>query len=421
MAHPRLRLLTKAMKLDYPLLERLSRQHGDSFYLLDSDRFRENYRSFLKAFRSIYPRTEIAYSYKTNYIPRLCKIVNELGGWAEVVSEMECELALRIGVPAAKIVYNGPYKSYQSVETVLLGGGTVNLDSARDVNTVLEIARRHPLAELAVGLRCNLDTGKSPSRFGLTVESELPEIISQLSAAGIDIRGLHCHYPDRHLESHRITTEKMLETATKLFQKDPPVFINLGGGYFGKMPPDLAKQFTCPVAGYDDYARVLAGLMLKAYPANSPGTQPQLFLEPGSALVADTMSFVTKVIDVKKIRSRRIATTAGSRYNINPTPNDKNLPLRVFRKKSHSAKGPLENVYDIAGYTCIESDYLYRGYTGSLDAGDFAVFENVGSYSIVMKPPFILPQRAIVGYARNGDFDLVKREETNDDFFETFL
>ena len=93
-----------------PRLETLSaiaQSHGDTFYLLDTRQFRKNYRDLLDAFRSIWPDTHIAYSYKTNYTPRLCKIIDEMGGAAEVVSAMELEIARRLGIPYSRIHYNG--------------------------------------------------------------------------------------------------------------------------------------------------------------------------------------------------------------------------------------------------------------------------------------------------------------------------
>ena len=63
-------------------MKKLKSQVGVSFYLLDSKQFRENFIELKNTFSDIYPHFNIAYSYKTNYIPKLCKIVKELGGYA---------------------------------------------------------------------------------------------------------------------------------------------------------------------------------------------------------------------------------------------------------------------------------------------------------------------------------------------------
>ena len=97
------------------------------------------------------------------------------------------------------------------------------------------------------------------------------------------------------------------------------------------------------------------------------------------------------------------------------------LPVNVFHKpKKDNSEDEYDSV-DIAGYTCIENDYLYRDYQGVLGVGDYVVFNNVGSYSIVLKPPFILPNSAVIEYnPKSKSFEVVKRKEETDDIFSSF-
>ncbi|HRF70485.1 MAG TPA: pyridoxal-dependent decarboxylase, partial [Candidatus Pelethenecus sp.] len=69
--------------------------------------------------------------------------------------------------------------------------------------------------------------------------------------------------------------------------------------------------------------------------------------------------------------------------------------------------------------TCIESDYLYKNYNGDLAEEDLIVFDNVGSYSIVLKPPFILPNFPVVDLS-DDKVEIIKREENFDDLFHTY-
>ena len=105
------------MELSWQTLRDLERSHGAAFFLLDLDGFRTNYNEFLGAFRAIYPKSRIAYSYKTNYIPRLCREVDRLGGYAEVVSAMEYDLALRIGVAATRARETGQTVTVKDVKS----------------------------------------------------------------------------------------------------------------------------------------------------------------------------------------------------------------------------------------------------------------------------------------------------------------
>ena len=74
---------------------------------------------------------------------------------------------------------------------------------------------------------------------------------------------------------------------------------------------------------------------------------------------------------------------------------------------------------DFGGFTCIESDYLYRHFDGKLAKGDMVLFGNVGSYLVVLKPPFILPNFPIIDISE-GNLEIIKREEIFEDLFHTF-
>lgn len=130
------------MDLTKDMLCSLKRAYGDAFYLADSLQFKTNFIELRNAFRSIYSNFNIAYSYKTNYTPKFCKIVDQLGGYAEVVSEMEMEIALRCGVKHQRIIWNGPIKNPQKLEEFLVAGGTDNIDSLDE----LEISQGHSKA-----------------------------------------------------------------------------------------------------------------------------------------------------------------------------------------------------------------------------------------------------------------------------------
>ena len=126
-------------QLSKKCVNELVEKYGSPLYVFHEDEFRNNYLNLLNTFRAIYPKYNIAYSYKTNYTPGICKIVRELGGLAEVVSEMEYMLARKIGYDCSDIVYNGPVKG-DSLFEHLKNGGVANIDSLDEMNTVLKFA-----------------------------------------------------------------------------------------------------------------------------------------------------------------------------------------------------------------------------------------------------------------------------------------
>lgn len=407
------------MELNRSELDRIATIYGDTWYLLDTKVFEQNFKDLSSALCSVYPKSKLAYSYKTNYIPQLCKLTDALGGYAEVVSEMEYRLALTVGVLPERIIFNGPYKTEAVCEELLVSGGQVNIDAAYELEMILKIATRNADKTLRVALRCNFDIGDGVvSRFGW--DSDSPEFASAIttlrSVGNLKLVGFHCHFATRSLNSFRQRSERMLKLLEEWFDETPE-YVSLGGGLFGPMEYMLAKQFEVEVPTYADYAAAIASDVARAYAHLPLRSQPVLFLEPGSALVANAMSYFTKVINIKNIRGKDIATVAGSVFNINARSRNVNPPIRVV-----SAGGETRDYddLDVVGYTCIESDFLYRHFKGSLGVGDYLIFGNVGSYSISFKPPFILPNVPVLEL-QNGAVKLIKRQEVQADIFGTYI
>ena len=409
----------RIMNINKDIVSEIAKQYGDAFYILDTEQFTKNFKELLEEFRNYYPETYIAYSYKTNYTPRLCKIVDDLGGYAEVVSHMEMEIARRLGIDYKKIAFNGPYKDKNAVCDMLLNDGHVNLDSMYDFEIAKELADQHPEKRIGVGVRCNFDVGDGVlSRFGFDVDGEDFKIVMNeiKQHSNMYLRGLHCHFANRSLEYWGERARGMVEIVKQYLNDDFEYFC-LGGGLFGKMADSLKVQFATPIPTYKEYADTVAKTVadgLAEYPVEK---RPKLFIEPGSALVGDAMKFVSKVESIKNVRGKDIATLLGSIYNINPTLNTKNPPIQVIHMADDQQE--YENL-DFAGFTCIESDYLYKGYNGQLHIGDYVVFGNVGSYSVVLKPPFILPNFPVLELEDNN-IKLIKRGEIFDDIFHTFI
>lgn len=407
------------------LLDKISFEHGSSFYLLDSERFKCNFIELTNSFRKYYKNTSIAYSYKTNYVPRYCKIVNELGGYAEIVSSMEMSLALKLGVPAKKIFFNGPYKEINYVIQLLKNGGVVNIDSIEELMSIISFANNHKGGPFKVGIRCNFDIKNDTiSRFGIDVESNaFIEIIDKIeNHPNLKLVGLHCHFPNRNIESWRYRTLGMISVIDRFFKDKMHNLeqISLGGGIYGHMPDDLKSQFPFEVPNFDDYAQESAKVLDNYINKNFGDYRPLLIIEPGTALVADALRYACRINSIKNIRGRFIITLTGSSYNINPNPNRKNVPIQIFNMDDNSIKIKVHDAY-FAGYTCIEGDYLYKGFEGEISIGDFIVFDDAGSYSIVMKPPFILPNVSIIEPINDSlDFKVIKRKETFDDIFNTY-
>ena len=406
------------MELNADVLNSLECELGESWYILDVEKFTENSRRFLGAFKAIYPDTRLAYSYKTNYIPQLCKIIRDEGGYAEVVSDMEYDLAMAVGADPLKIIVNGPYKPLVAFKKFLLNGSTVNLDSYAEFDALKMLAKNNPDKIFNIGIRCNFSfSGLSVSRFGFDItDPSFDSIFKDISRTkNIRLKILHCHYPNRDLALFGERVDNMLELYHRVSQFVIPSSIDIGGGLGGNLDDFIKRQLSFEVAEYSDYANLIAAKFKIAF--SNVKEKPILMLEPGTAIVADTMKFVCKITEIKNIRGKWIAMTSGTKINFLPMASKLSMPLTVFSKKTKSQK--YYPSIDISGYTCMENDYLYRNFSGTLHVGDYMVFDNVGSYSVVSKPPFILPNVPIISLVK-GEMEILKEAETFEYIFQTY-
>ena len=401
------------MEINKNVIANLRAQYGDAFYLLDSAQFRKNFAELKTAFNDIYPNWNIAYSYKTNYTPKLCKIVNELGGYAEVVSEMELEIAKRVGCKMDRVIWNGPIKNVPIMEQFLLDGGTINIDCIEELEQIKEIHNRHADNLINVGIRCNYDVNDGVvSRFGFDIDGEdfMEAVKFATTTKNVKLINFQCHFAKRQIAYWPARAKGMVDLIDRL--GIIPERIDIGGGLFGKMSQSLRAQFSCEIPDYEAYAKAAAQVFADYF--ENKDVKPELLIEPGSAVVGDCMKFVGTVKTIKNVRGKWMAHVLGSQKNISMT--GINPPIEVV------AMGGEQKEYkdlDFLGFTCIEGDVLYHNYTGKLAHQDVIVISNCGSYSLVMKPPFILPNFPVLDISE-GKTEVIKRAENFDDLFHTF-
>lgn len=294
-------------------------------YIFLNGRFDKNVEDMLQAFRSSYANMNLGYSYKTNYTPYACKSVDRHGGYAEVVSPMEYDYALSLGVDPSRIIFNGVCKTVEAIRKAILGGSIINADSSADFrNIVRESGRVGKMPR--VGIRMNFDIGIGyGSRFGVDPdEDEFREIMAAAKANGIRISGLHCHLSyTRSVESFRRRANGLIEIAGMFDSLD---YLDLGGKLFGRMSPEFAKQFPEVTPAFEDYGSAVGAIFKKAFPDESV----ELIVEPGTALVSDCMNMATRVMYLKEIGGDIYAGVDASQYDLGFAGEFKSPPYRVL-------------------------------------------------------------------------------------------
>lgn len=398
-------------------IQSILHKYGSPLYVFDDNAFIENYQHLCDAFRCVYSNYRPGYSYKTNYTPHICQLVKKLGGYAEVVSDMELFVALKIGYEHKDIIYNGPCKGVM-MERHLLEGGLSNIDNEAEAKRIIKLANSNPNLELKVGLRINTDIGAGfVSRFGLEVGSyEMQKVVSALkSVPNIKVVGLHMHVSRaRYLSAWQNRINNIL-AAADMYIDGIPDYIDVGSGMFADIEDSLKQQFTIEVPSYEEYAKVVAGTIAKHY--EDVDKKPILISEPGTTVVSRYLSMYTTVIGMKTVFGRNVAIVDCDIHNLGETAQMMKIPYTVH---SYGSGDGLSTPLDVTGFTCLEQDVVYRDFPETLRVGDVLEFRNIGGYSVVYKPPFIQPCCAMIAITEEGDIEEIKRKETFDDIFQTY-
>jgi len=390
------------------------RDRTPPFYVVDRELLRHRYGMFEAALESEFPRWVIGYSYKTNYAPAVLHILHGEGAYAEVVSELEYDIATKLGVPPSKIILNGVNKARSTIERAIAEGAICNLDSMREVEHATSIARNARLP-LRVGIRVNLQHPegaghRAHSRFGIST-SDLVAAKDRLLGAGIHIAGVHGHLSSRARSLDVVQhVARSLVKALDVMGLGLVDYIDVGGG-FGFAPEGLDLRFP----SFAEYARTISSVL------GARGQSSTVIVEPGISMVGDSIDYVAPVHCIKRLGDRNVAFIDGSVHTLKPSRHRHNLPTQVLSADFTPKPVDATEKYDVVGYTCMDDDYVAIDQElPTLEVGDLLHIRAVGAYTIVFKPQFIRGAPAIY-VLDDGGVREARREETVDDFLSTYL
>lgn len=380
------------MPASYDFLDEVSRQHGDSFYVFDEEQFRSNYLAFRKGLRRYCANSDVAYAFKANYMPAIGHVLADLDGMGEVVSRFEYDVARRY-LPANRLIFNGPVKRDEDIVFALESGSQVNLDSLHELERLVQLTGNGMPCE--IGLRISaVKADGTESRFGLSAETEeLRKALVLLDQhQHITVNSLHCHLSSatKGPEEFVARLEYLWSIAAIMNPRHHLRSINIGGGFFGRLPEALGRQFACPIATVDEYTSVIG----QAFASMCPQGRIQLLIEPGVSVVADTLCLAARVVGIRKRNGLLQALLDTSIVSVNPTHSRLKAPLSIVA--SDQSRSSQLQTYSLVGNTCMEHDIIVAELAANLHVGDFIVFDNRGAYSINYTPDFIHPAPAIV-------------------------
>lgn len=351
-------------------------------YIADKSDFKRNITDFIVAFRKYYPNYNIGYSFKTNYCEEFINVVKEVGGYAEVVSPSEYQMALNYGFDYSQIIYNGVIPDLDDKLRCANNGGIVNIDNGYELIQMVNVSS----IPLNIGIRLNFDIGNSIiSRFGIDVDSMDYLMVKDLIEKGlIRIKCVHCHISyARGLSYFKRRAEMMAK-----FAKDLEVsIVDIGGNMFGRMDDSLKVQYGEHVPSYEEYAKVVGEVFAREF----PNGEVLLVTENGTPIVSTSMSLLTTITGKKVIKGKTMLVVDCKRDDVGFVCHTKNPPFAVLANS-----GDYVEHATIYGCTCIENDIIHRDYSGYANIGDRIVISNVGAYGCNVANNFIMPKPGCV-------------------------
>ncbi|MFC1744064.1 alanine racemase [Candidatus Riflebacteria bacterium] len=409
-------ILKFQQEIDSVPLAGLMEKYGSPLFVFSEKTLRENYQKYLQAFQLRYPKVTPAWSYKTNYLKSICAVLHSEGALAEVVSEFEYEKARRAGMSGEQIIYNGPYKSADSLKKAMREKALIFIDNFDELNLLTNLSRELTVKP-RVGIRINLDSGIFPhwTRFGFNLETgQAYEAIKRITSTKcFEFVGLHCHIGTFILDpnAYRIETEKLMAFASKI-KIDFGIKIqvlDLGGGFASKNT--LHSQYMSGESAnptFEQYAEPICQQLLSK---KEPDTEmPTLILESGRAIVDSAGFLLTSVVGTRRLPdgTRSIVIDAGVNLMYTTTWYKHDiLPMADY--------GDFMESCTVYGPLCMNIDVIRpQMLLPVLKPGNKLIIKNVGAYCVTQWMQFIHMRPAVVLIDCDGRSHVIREKETID-------
>lgn len=388
-------------------------QYGSPLVLFSERTLRERYRELRDRLAARLPAFTVAWSYKTNYLGAICRILHQEGAWAEVVSGLELQMALRLGMPGRQILFNGPAKSEADLELAFRVGAHVHVDHLDELTLAERTAERLDVRP-AIGLRVNMSDLPVPTwdRFGFNLENgSAIEAVRRIHRRGrLVLRTLHTHIGTfvQEREAYELAARK-LGTFARSLGDEPGVQIealDLGGGFASRNT--LQSQYLPGEQASPSLSQYVDAIVDGLESAYAGGEVPRLVLESGRAIVDDAGVLVASVVGNKRLTDGRRAVVLDAGVNILPTA----WWYRHDVFPAQDVHGTAEPTVFV-GPLCMNIDVVRdRILFPALKAGDRVVVARTGAYNVTQWMQFIAARPNVVLVSPTGDTAVIRRAET---------
>ncbi|MFW5984027.1 MAG: diaminopimelate decarboxylase [Halobacteria archaeon] len=379
---------------DRDALAGVADEHGTPTYVSSASTIRDRFAELRDAF----PDARLQYAAKANTNPRILSILREQGAALDTVSLGEVVAGERAGFDADEMMYTSYAPSPDELAAVVERGVLVNVDSAGQMETVIDADAER------VGVRVNpgvgaghsddVVTGGKGARFGVSPD-EAVALYERALDAGVEPVCLHAHIGSGYLEPEPLVraTERMCEIVDDL--PVTPEYVDIGGGLG---VPYREDEEPLDVAALGDRVR------------DAFDVDATLVVEPGRYLVVESTVLLTRV---NTVGDGVVGVDAGFNTLLRPAMYDAYHAVTNISRDDNAPTGR----YDIAGPICESGDFLGRGREITEPReGDLLAIHTAGAYGFVMASRYNsrpLPAEVLV----DDGVELVREREDIDEQF----
>jgi len=395
----------------------LAERFGTPLYVTSEDRVRENFRRLSGALSVHYGKVRVLYAAKANGNLAVFRTLASMGAGSDVFSGGEVALALAAGMRPELLLFNGSSKSPADLALAVEKGIRVSVDSfdeLRQLDRAAETAGR----TIDIAFRVNpaidvpthpkIATGLATSKFGIPAEEILDAYREALAAEHVNPVGVHCHIGSQILavEPFAREVEVLIDLAADLLDIGVDLsFIDIGGGLG---IPYRRETDRAPTP--EEYAGAVMPVFLEGI--RDLGIEPELWVEPGRWLVADSTVLLSRVNSVKTAHKTFANVDAGFNLLIRPTMYDSYHEVVAANR----ADAPAVREYSIAGPICETGDVLAKDrMLPELAAGDIVAMLDAGAYGFAMSSQYNSRPRCAEVLLAGEKAALMRRAETIDD------
>ncbi len=396
---------------------RLAQEYGTPLYVTSEDRLRDNYRRFASAF----PGAHIFFAAKSNNNLVVQRILAREGAGADAFSDGEIYLARLAGIPPQKILFTGNSKTDAELAFAVDSGVMVSIDSHDELISLSKIAGGRG-KEVKVAFRVNPDisgdthpklaTGLKVSKFGMPRQEIVETYREAKSLPGIKPVGIHCHIGSQILETspYTETVNRMMDLVAQISEFVDLEFVDIGGGF------GIPYQKNIKTPTPQDWAKAIVPVFEKR--CRELGISPELHIEPGRYIVADTTVLLTHVNTVKKAYATFVGVDAGFNTLIRPAMYDSYHEVVVANKAGETGT----DMYTVAGPICESGDILARDRKlPGVKKDDILALLDAGAYGFCMSSQYLARPRCAEVLVYDGQAELIRKRETYDDLLQNQL